>query len=91
MFKGRRAKCDFQLTVREFGAHIPPRQGAAEDLLLILEGDIAAEHVVQQNANRPDRSGVRMEDPALHPFRRAVHLRAGCNYKQTSINANTNV
>ncbi len=45
------------------------------DLLVLLEGDVAADHVVQQDAQRPDGGWVAMVPRAADPLRRSVHSR----------------
>ena len=59
--------------------HRPPEaQLRVADLLVLLEGDVAADHVVEEDAQGPDGQRVAVVAAAANPFRRRVHSGA-CN------------
>jgi hypothetical protein len=43
------------------------------DLLILLEGDVAADHVVEEDAQAPDGKPVSPVSPELDPLWRSVH------------------
>ena len=43
------------------------------DLLVLLEGDVAADHVVEEDAQRPHGGGVPVVAAAADPLGRGVH------------------
>ena len=43
------------------------------DLLILFEGDVAADHVVEQDAQAPDGGGVGVVTGAADPFGRSVN------------------
>ena len=49
--------------------------GAGSDLIVSLEWDVAADHVVEQDAQRPHGARVAFIDAELNPLRRTVHSR----------------
>jgi hypothetical protein len=46
------------------------------DLLVLLEGDVAADHVVEEDAKRPDGGGVAVVAVATDPLWRRINSRA---------------
>lgn len=43
-------------------------ENGADDLLILLEGNITADHIVQKDAHRPDSSGRAHVSPVVDPF-----------------------
>lgn len=46
------------------------------DLLILLKRDIAADHVVEEDSQRPNGGGIAVVARASDPFGRGVHTRA---------------
>lgn len=44
-----------------------------DDVLVVLEGDVAADQVEEQDAERPDAERDGVVGPGLDPLRRTVH------------------
>jgi hypothetical protein len=47
--------------------------GGADDLVVLFEGNIAADHVVEQDAQRPNGGWPSVVPPVSDPFRRRVN------------------
>ncbi len=45
------------------------------DLLILLEGNVAAHHVIEKDAQRPDGGGIAMVAGAADPLRRSIDSR----------------
>ena len=61
------------------GAHGPSEaELCVADLLVLLEGDVAADHVVEEDAQGPDCQRVAVVSAAADPLWRRVHTGA-CN------------
>ncbi len=54
----------------------------AADLLVRLEGDVAADHVVQEDAQAPDSGLVAVVLVALDPLGRGIHTRTCMEQKE---------
>ena len=55
------------------GAHGPPEaELRVADLLVLLEGDVAADHVIEEDAQGPDSQRVAVVAAASDPFWRSV-------------------
>ena len=63
---------DKVLTLRGQAGHSEPHIGRA-DLLVLLEGDVAADHVVQEDAQGPDGGGLGVVLGSPDPLGRRVH------------------
>jgi hypothetical protein len=55
---------------------IPEGDVSGQDLRIFLKGDVAAHHVVEQNAQRPDGGAVAVIASRADPFGRAVNSSA---------------
>ena len=56
------------------GGHRPPEaELRVADLLVLLEGDVAADHVVEEDAQGPHGQRVAVIAAAANPLRRRVH------------------
>ena len=60
------------------GHRSPEAQLGVADLLVLLEGDVAADHVVEEDAQGPDCQRVAVVSAAADPLWRRVHTGA-CN------------
>jgi hypothetical protein len=73
-------------TVGNSRSHIPPEEIAAENLILIFKGNVAAEHIIKEDSQGPDGSGGCVENAALNPFGRTVDFGSRWEKKSKSIN-----
>ena len=46
--------------------------GGADDLVVLFEGNVPADHVVEEDAQRPDGGWTAVVPPLADPFRRRV-------------------
>lgn len=51
----------------------PEEEAAPQDLLVLLEGDVPAHHVIEQHAQGPDGGRAPVVAVVADPLRRAVH------------------
>ena len=64
-------RADQVLTLR---GHRPPEaELRVADLLVLLEGDVAADHIVEEDAQGPHGQRVAVIAAAANPLRRRVH------------------
>jgi len=68
------------VTWRDFS---PESDGAIDDLAVCLERDVAADHRVEKDAQRPHGAGVAFVELKLNPLRWTVHSRT-CNSSPAS-------
>ena len=60
----------------------PEVDDGAHDLFVLFERDVAADHVVQQDSERPDRGGTAVVSPVTDPLGWRIHSRS-CKTKNT--------
>ena len=64
-------RADEVLTLR---THVPPEDDlSVADLLVSLVGDVAADHVVEEDAQGPDSHGLGVVTPLSDPFGGRIH------------------